>query len=99
LTPKFRPQLKVENQTPFYGWPRMTAFLRGQGEAINHQHVQRLMPVMGLHAGYPPLRTPRNASGHNVYPYWLRGVSPMRPNHVGSAEITYIPTVVHFGVN
>jgi putative transposase len=30
-------------KTPFYGWPRMTAYLRRQGYEINHKRVQRLM--------------------------------------------------------
>jgi putative transposase len=34
-------------RTPFYGWPRMTAYLRRQGYDINHKRVQRLMRLMG----------------------------------------------------
>lgn len=83
-------------RTPFYGWPRMTAFLRGQGETINHKRVQRLMQVMGLHAVYPKPRTTVSAPGQKVYPYLLRGVSPARPNHVWSADITYIPMACGF---
>ena len=40
-------------KTPFYGWPRMTAYLHKQGYAINHKRVQRLMKLMGLQAIYP----------------------------------------------
>src|SRR5438876_11120359 len=40
-------------QTPFYGWPKMTASLRQQGYAVNHKRVQRLMHLMGLQAIYP----------------------------------------------
>jgi putative transposase len=34
---------KQYTQTPFYGWPRMTACLRREGYAVNHKRVQRLM--------------------------------------------------------
>jgi len=30
-------------RTPFYGWPRMTAYLRRQGHLVNHKRVQRLL--------------------------------------------------------
>jgi putative transposase len=35
-------------RTPFYGWPRMTAYLRKQGYLVNHKRVQRLLGIMGL---------------------------------------------------
>ena len=43
--------------TPFDGWPRMTAFLRRAGYAVNHKRVQRLMQKMGLQAIYPKPKT------------------------------------------
>ena len=33
----------------------------------------------------------RPAPGHQIYPYLLRGVQILRPNHVWSTDITYIP--------
>jgi putative transposase len=78
-------------RTPFYGWPRMTVYLRGQGEAVNHKRVQRLMQVMGIQAGYPKPRTTIIAPEHHVYPYLLRGLVITHPNQVWSADITYIP--------
>ena len=41
---------------PFYGSRRMTAWLVGQGEAVNRKRVQRLMRLMGLEAIYPKPR-------------------------------------------
>ena len=35
-------------KTPFYGWPRMTAYLQRKGYAVNHKRVRRLMQIMGL---------------------------------------------------
>jgi putative transposase len=78
-------------RTPLYGWPRMTAYLQGQGERVNHKRVQRLMQVMGLQAVYPKPRTTVVEPGHKVYPYLLRGLAITHPNQVWSADITYLP--------
>jgi putative transposase len=77
-------------RTPFYGWPRMTAYLRRQGFAINHKRVRRLMQKMGLQAIYPKPRTTRAAQERRVYPYLLRGLEIRRPNFVWSTDITYV---------
>jgi len=87
---------KQYTKTPFYGWPRMTAYLRRQGYAINHKRVRRLMRTMGLQAIYPKPRTSKGARGHKVYPYLLRKPSITRPNQVWSADITYIPMLRGF---
>ena len=87
---------KQYTKTPFYGWPRMTAYLRRQGYAINHKRVRRLMSTMGLQAIYPKPRTSKAARGHKVYPYLLRKRRITRPNQVWSADITYIPMLRGF---
>jgi putative transposase len=78
-------------KTLFYGWLRMTAHLRRHGFAVNHKRVQRLMQRMGLQAIYPKPKTTVPGQGHKVYPYLLRGLEIIRPNHVWSADITYVP--------
>jgi putative transposase len=78
-------------KTPFYGWPRMTAYLRSLGYEVNHKRVQRLLQVMGLQALYPKRRTTVAAPEHHVYPYLLRGLAIERPNQVWSIDITYVP--------
>jgi putative transposase len=78
-------------KTPFYGWPRMTMYLRCQGYRVNHKRVQRLMRKMGLEAIYPKPRTSEAASEHKIYPYLLGDLEIMRPNQVWSADITYVP--------
>ena len=78
-------------QTPFYGWPRMTAWLRRQGHEVNGKRVRRLMQVMGLQAIFPRPKTTQAAPGHRIYPYLLRNLAVTRPNQVWSADITYIP--------
>jgi putative transposase len=76
---------------PFYGSRRMTAWLVGQGEAVNRKRVQRLMRVMGLEAIYPKPRLSVAGRGHKVFPYLLRDVAVERPDQVWSADITYVP--------
>jgi putative transposase len=87
---------KQYTKTPFYGWPRMTAYLHRQGYAINHKRVQRLMGKMGLQAIYPKRRTSIAAAGHKIYPYLLRNLAITQPNQVWSTGITYIPMLRGF---
>jgi putative transposase len=78
-------------RTPFYGWPRMTAYLQRQGYAVNHKRVQRLMQVMGIQAIYPRPKTTVRSPEHKVYPYLLRNLAITRPCQVWSSDITYVP--------
>jgi putative transposase len=78
-------------KTPFYGWPKMTAYLQKLGYPINHKRVQRLMQVMGLQAVCPKPGTSKPAPDHKIYPYLLRNLPITRPNQVWSADITYVP--------
>jgi hypothetical protein len=78
---------------PFYGSRRLTAWLVGQGEAVNRKRVQRLMRRMGLEALYPKPRLSAAGKGHRIYPYLLRQVRIERPDQVWSADITYVPLV------
>jgi putative transposase len=78
-------------RTPFYGWPRMTAYLRRLGHVVNPKRVRRLMQRMGLQAIYPKPRTSVPAPDHKIYPYLLRGLVISRQNQVWSADITYVP--------
>ena len=76
-------------RTPYYGIRRMTAWRQGQGYAVNHQRVQRLLRLMGLEAIYPKPRLSVPASAPR-YPYLLRGVPIERVNQVWSTDITSI---------
>jgi putative transposase len=75
---------------PFYGSPRMTHWLRSQGEQVNHKRVERLMRLMGLMATVPGPHTSRPHPEHKVYPYLLRDLEINRPDQVWAADITYI---------
>ncbi len=78
-------------RTPFYGWPRMTAWLRRQGYAVNSKRVRRLMRLMGLQAIYPRPKLSQSAGAHRRYPYLLDGIEIVHPNQVWSCDITYVP--------
>src|SRR5258708_31981439 len=77
-------------RTPFYGVPRMTAWLGTQGEHVNEKRVRRVMSKMGIAALYQKPRLSESAAGHRIYPYLLRNVVITRVNHVWSSDITYI---------
>lgn len=84
-------------RTPFYGWPRMSAYLREHcGLPVNHKRVQRLMQVMGLQAIYPKPRTTLVAPEQRIYPYLLRNLTVEQADQVWSADITYIPMTQGF---
>lgn len=78
-------------RTPFYGWPRITAWLRREGHTVNPKRIRRLMRLMGLQAIYPKPRTSIPAPGHRKYPYLLRDLKITRPGQVWSTDITYVP--------
>ena len=77
-------------RTPFYGVPRMTAWLRQRGRAVNEKRVRRLLRTMGLEAIYPRPRTSVSAGGTGVFPYLLRDVVVERPDQVWATDITYL---------
>jgi putative transposase len=78
-------------QMPFYGVPRMTAWLTRQGYTVNRKRIARLMRKMGLQGITPKKRLSRPNKEHAVYPYLLKNVAISKPNQVFCADITYIP--------
>ena len=64
-------------RTPFYGWPRMLAYLRRQGYAVNHKRVRRLLQKMGLQALYPDAFRPPS-SRRKAAPRRARGAKRRR---------------------
>ena len=76
---------------PFYGYPRLTLWLRQKGWVVNEKRVARLMRRMGLQATLPGPHTSRPHPGHAIYPYLLKGLAIKAPNQVWCADITYVP--------
>ena len=77
-------------KTPFYGIRRMTAWLRSQGQAVNHKRVSRLMRLMGIEAIYPKRRLSLADSRHKKFPYLLKGLRIDRADQVWASDITYV---------
>ncbi len=82
---------KQYTKTPFYGWRKMTVYLRRVKKyQVNGKRIRRLMRLMGLQAIYPRPRPKGPAVEHKIYPYLLRNLEIVRPNQVWSTDITYI---------
>ena len=77
-------------ETPFYGYRRMTVYLRGLGFGVNRKRVLRLMKVLGLEAIYPKPNLSKPNKQHLIYPYLLRGREITESNKVWATDITYI---------
>lgn len=78
---------------PFYGSRRIRYELnQTYGIRIARDHVRRLLRVMGIETIYP--RAKPNTSlphpAHRKYPYLLKGLPIIRPNHVWGTDITYV---------
>ena len=73
----------------------MTAWLRGQGHAVNTKRVQRLMRRMGIEAIYRRPRTTRPDSGHKGVSLpaqnLLRDLQINEVNQVWATDIAYVP--------
>lgn len=83
---------QVYTKHPFYGSRRLKFALADDCQIhIGREQVQRLMRLLGIQAIYPKHRTTISAQGHTIYPYLLRNVPIVCPNHVWSTDITYIP--------
>jgi putative transposase len=83
-------------KTPFYGVPRMTAWLDRKGYPVNQKRVRRLMRKMGLEAIYPKPKLSQAHPEHKKYPYLLRGLVIDHPDQVWFSDITYIRMVHGF---
>jgi putative transposase len=77
-------------RTPFYGSPRMTAWLQQQGYPVNHKRIEPLLEGLGLQAIYPKSNLSKPALGHRIYPYLLRDKKIQRVDQVWSCDIPYI---------
>ena len=79
---------------PFLGSRKMVAELAmHHGVSVNRKRIQRLMRLMGIASVLPRPGTSRPHPEHVIYPYLLRNLPIERPDHVWSADITYIPVI------
>ncbi|MFB0564054.1 MAG: IS3 family transposase [Candidatus Aminicenantaceae bacterium] len=77
-------------RTPFFGVPKMTAWLCRQGHWVNEKRIRRLIRLMGLYAVYPKPRLSKSYLEHKKYPYLLKGVTIDHADQVWCSDITYI---------
>ena len=82
-------------RTPFYGRPKMTAYLRRLGYAVNGKRVWRLMRLIGIQAIYPERSGSSPGQGHKRYPY-LCNLPITHFNQVWSADFTSAPLLRGF---
>jgi putative transposase len=75
---------------PFYGSPRLTAYLNKLGYGVNIKRVKRLMKQMGIIAIYPKPKLSIKNIENRIYPYLIKGLKIDKPNYVWSTDITYI---------
>ena len=75
---------------PFYGSPKLTAWLKSKGHNVNIKRVKRLMNIMGIIAIYPTKNTSQKNFYHTIYPYLLADLIINKANLVWCADITYI---------
>ena len=77
-------------QTPWYGVPKFTDWLRRQGYAVNPKRVARLMRKMDLVAIYPKPRLSKHGRPSKKYAYLLKDSIITRPDQVWATDTTYI---------
>ncbi len=63
---------------------------RQVGYIVGRKKTRTLMDTVGIEAIYPKPRLSLGNKENKIYPYLLKGVQIERPNHVWSADITYI---------
>ncbi len=82
-------------ETPFYGVPRMKAYLRSLGHKINPKRIRRLYRLMNLHAIGPRPNTskPHKGKEHTLFPYLLRNLKIRHPNQVWGMGICLVAII------
>ena len=76
---------ELYTKRPFYGSRKIAKDL-----GYNRKRIQRLMREMGIEAIYQKPNLSLNNLPHPIYPYLLKGVTALYPNHIWGTDITYI---------
>lgn len=79
-------------QWPAYGYRRLTALLRREGQQVNGKRVRRLLTESGIH-GTLPVRRKRTTDSSHDFPRFdnlVKELEVVRPDPVWVADITYI---------
>lgn len=78
-------------EDPTRGTRRMTRELKKMGYQVGRTHVRTLMQIMRLKTVYCRPRTTVIDPAKYKFPYLLRNLDIIRPNHVWCLDITYVP--------
>lgn len=84
--------VRLAGEWPTYGYRRLTALLRREGQIVNGKRVRRLMTELGIQ-GTPPVRRTRTTNSNHAFPRYpnlVEDLTVLRPDHVWVADITYI---------
>lgn len=82
---------RIHTEFPSYGTRKIAEELTTQtGYAVGRKYARTLMEIAGIEAIYPKPKLSIGNKNHRIYPYLLKGITIQRPNHVWSADITYI---------
>jgi putative transposase len=84
--------VRLAEEWPTFGRPRVTAMLTREGFRVNHKRVGRLMRELELCAR-PPARKRRTTDSRQAFERWpnvVGGVDIVRPDQVWVSDITYI---------
>lgn len=83
---------QIAEQWPTYGYRRVTAQLRREGQLVNSKRVRRLMGELGV-VGQAPKRRCRTTTSDHPYPRYPNLVAALhivQPDLVWVADITYV---------
>ncbi len=82
---------KIHTDFPSYGARTMAKQVTIDVKyPVGRKRTGTLMEKMGIEAIYPKPRLSLNTKPHPVFPYLLKDIAIVKPNHVWSADITYI---------
>ena len=76
---------------PYAGARMLSRILKREGIIAGRRHVSTLMKLIGIQALYRKPNTSKKHPAHKIYPYLLRDLEIIRPNHVWATDISYIP--------
>jgi len=86
----------IYKKYPIYGYRRIGACLKREGQNINNKKVLRIMKETGLKAIFPGPVTTRARKGDRIYPNLLKDIKIIRPYQAYQTDITYIRTFYGF---
>src|SRR5947209_19367561 len=77
---------------PRYGYRRVTAQLKAEGERVNHKRVSRVMREQDLRVRpkRPVVATTDSDHDGPIFPDLAKGLTPTGPDQLWVADLTYI---------